>query len=124
MVVEVSSLANANIICDLLHCTPETNIILCATAVVNVYFYRPNIMLISAWDDEMPIFAKVEQMICIISKLHLIIQPWETVYHEDHYGAYVVKENVTQPLQMREPDNIFDHRPVHACQNYINTDNQ
>ena len=73
VVVEVAFLDNANIICDLLHCTPET--ILCTTAVVNGYIYKPNIMLLSAWDDEMPIFAKVEHMICIRSKLHLIIQP-------------------------------------------------
>ena len=123
-VIPASILDHGDTICNLLECHLDANLILCKSAIVNGHCYRPNIMLLSDWTDELPTFCKVVQMVELRSDLYLILQPWNTLYFEDHYHAYAVEENATQTFQIKKPHDIMEHRPVHAVKSYTSSDHK
>ncbi|XP_071855580.1 uncharacterized protein [Apostichopus japonicus] len=120
-IVEVSSLENDDRICNLLHCTPETTFVVCGMVEVYGYNYRPNMMLLSQW-IELPAFVMIQQIIQIGSRLHFLVQPWTTLEFENHFQAYIVSNDLARPLQLKEPDDICDYRPVHVLQSYCTSD--
>lgn len=117
-----SLLDHADIISNLVGCPLDTELIVCKTVIVNGYMYRCNVMILIDWKDDLPVFAKVVQIVSHESELHLILQPWDTLYFDDHYQAYAVKEKRTNEFQVMRPDGITEHRPFHTCQNYERSD--
>ena len=124
VVTKVSTLENDDVICDVFECSPQTDIVVCGVVEMYGYKYRPNIMLISEWADELPCFVRIEQIFLMQSKLHFLVQPWTTHEFDDHYQAYIVSNDPVQSLELKQPDKIFDYRPVHVVQSYSSRDKQ
>ena len=121
-VVEVSSFENEEAVCNLLDCTPQTELIVCGVVELYGYKYRPNMMLLSGW-NEVPKFAMIQVIIRRGSTLHFLVQPWTTLEYEDHYQAYIVSDEPTLALELTDPLDMFDYRPVHTVESYCTTDN-
>ena len=121
-VTYVSSLDNEEEMCRLLHCTPDKEITLCGHVKINSYSYRPNTLLLTDRNCEMPSFSQLNNIVRMDSKLLLVLQPWKTHDYNYHYQAYDVSESKNQSLELREHHNLFDHRPVHAVRSYEKTD--
>ena len=80
-------------------------------------------MFLTEWDDELPTFARVLHIFRMAAKLYFIIQPWKTLEFNYHYQAYAASEAKEKSLELKEPNGIFEHRPVHAVKNYKDSDN-
>ena len=71
-------------------------------------------MVLTEWDDELPRFARVEQIIREASEVLLIVKPWTTHHLDDHYQD-AASEDIERTLELRAPDDkLFDYKPVHA----------
>ena len=121
-VVEVSALQNDDDICDLLHCSPETEIVVCGNVSIYGYKYRPNTMLLSEWIEQ-PMFVMIKHIILSGSQVRFIVQLWETEDFDDHYQAYKVSTDEAAHLQIKDHKDLCDYRPVHAVENYSLGDN-
>ena len=122
-VVKISSLQNDEVLCELLECSPETDIVLCGVVDIHGYTYRPNVMLMCDW-NELPSFAAIEYILLMRSQLYFIVQPWKTHYFDAHYQAYIVTNDTTQSFELQRHEDLCDHRPVHVVQSYARADNR
>lgn len=116
MVVQASSLTNAEQVCTALNCPPEQEIVVINTVNLSGYIYRANVMVLCKWDDE-PEFASIEQVVMRESAVKLIVKPWTTLYYDQHYSAYAVKAS-DHHFQVWAPEDLVDHKPLPAVKNY------
>lgn len=107
----------------MLGCTPETVLVVCGMVSIHGYTYRANIMVVSGWSQGQPVFGRVELIIKYKDCILLFIKPWATLYHDDHFQAYAVKET-TGEVEVTEPYKLVDYKPVHVVQNYSRYDNR
>ena len=122
-VVKISALENEDELCNLLDCSAETEIRLCGVVEINGYKYRANIMVMTEWNGELPKFARVEHIIQRGSTLVLIVKPWKTHFLHGHFQAFAASEDLSKPFKLIEPDELQDHKPLHAVKSYKCSDN-
>ena len=73
-------------------------------------------MVLLKWDDE-PEFASIEHVVIRDCAVKLIVKPWTTLHYDQHYSAYAIKESDLH-FQVRAPEDLVDHKPLHAVKNY------
>lgn len=120
--VKVSELEHEAEVCQLLNCEPDAVLELCDRVTFYGYTYRQNIMLLTDWCDDLPSFSRIDYIIRKQDRLFLMIQPWKTKYFHDHYQAFVASEDKLASLQLLDPADLFEYRPVHAVKNYCTED--
>lgn len=109
-------------LCDFRDYEPDTEVAVCGHVEINGYSYRSNIMLLSEWTCDLPSFVRIERIIRFGSKVQFLVQPWRTENFNEHYQAFVVSEDKSRPVTLRDPGDILDHRPVHYVNNYEKED--
>ena len=103
-IVQASSLCNSEQICAALNLIPEQDIT-----------FRANEMVLTKWEEE-PEFANIELVVIKDVAVKLIVKHWFTLYFNQHYSAYAVKES-NHHIQVKAPEDL-DHKPLHVVKCY------
>ena len=75
-------------------------------------------MLILSWGEDLPDFGEVCEIVLLDGKMYFIVKPWISLGFNYHYQAYAVKFSQTYELVVKTPQNLGDHKPVHAVKSY------
>ena len=116
--VKVCDLDSEAEVCQLLGCERDAEIELCDKVTFYGYTYRPNVMLLTEWCGEQPSFSRIDFIVRRQNRLHLMIQPWKTNCFHDHFQAFAASEDELATLKLLDPEDLFEHRPVHAVKSH------
>ena len=120
-VIPASMLQSAETVCAAVKCPLFADITLVNAVTINGYTLRPNTCVLLEWDEDLPRFGEVQQIVTMDGTIYLSYQPCTTLYYDRHFCAYAVTSTADK-LQVVQANELEDHKPVHLVQSYDEID--
>lgn len=116
-VVPASTLQCAETVCQALQCPLYADVTLASAVQICGYKYRPHTCVLCDWNEELPQFGEVLQIIIFNGTINFLVQSHTTLFYDTHYCAYAVKIT-SDKVQLIQACELKDYRPLHTVQSY------
>lgn len=120
-VTQVSDLEHADKICTALHCPLYSDVTVASAVQMNGYILRPHSSVLLSWNEDLPKFGEIGQIIIVDGTIYFAIHPWTTLYFDRHFHAYAVQV-ISDTIELVQYHELNHHRPVHAVKSYDEDD--
>ncbi|PIK54459.1 hypothetical protein BSL78_08672 [Apostichopus japonicus] len=99
-----------------LSCGMEDEIVVAGVAELHGYEFRESATVVMIWTEEGPTFGEVVCVLVRQKSVFLVLKPLKTLYYERHLQAYAVQHGVGTDVEIMQPCDLFDYRPLTAFQ--------
>ena len=80
-------------------------------------------MVLLGWNEELPEFGEIQEIFILDGSIYFSLQLWTTLYFDRHFYAYAVTVTpAPNNVQVIKASKLYDYKPVHAVQNYLEDD--
>ncbi|XP_071831683.1 uncharacterized protein [Apostichopus japonicus] len=101
-----------------LSCGMEDEIVVAGVAELHGYEFRESATVVMIWTEEGPTFGEVVCVLVRQKSVFLVLKPLKTLYYERHLQAYAVQHGVGTDVEIMQPCDLFDYRPLTAVQTH------